>query len=234
MKKKINQKNISKIEFYKALDLNIVLDNTSINRYDQSNNSLDTNKINKLNGLKEKIKLIKNCELKKNSTNIVFSDGNYESTIMIIGGETDLLEDKAGIPFVNKSGELLDKMLKAINLDRSNVYITNTINFKVPNNRQASDDEIKRYIPFLINHIEIINPKILILLGATATSAILGKQVVLSQERGRWLKNKIGESSPETMVSFHPKFLITQPDQKKFSWQDLQLIQKKISYLKLF
>ena len=153
---------------------------------------------------------------------------------MIIGGETDLLEDKAGIPFVNKSGELLDKMLKAINLDRSNVYITNTINFKVPNNRQASDDEIKRYIPFLINHIEIINPKILILLGATATSAILGKQVVLSQERGRWLKNKIGESSPETMVSFHPKFLITQPDQKKFSWQDLQLIQKKISYLKLF
>jgi uracil-DNA glycosylase len=234
MKKKINQKNLSKIKFYKTLDFNIFLSSSPINRYKKPCNVLGTNKTDKLYNLKEKIKLIKGCEFKKNSTNIVFSDGNCESKIMIVGGETDQFEDDAGIPFVNENGELLNKMLKAIKLNRSNVYITNTINYKVPNNKRASDEEINRYIPFLINHIDIINPKILILLGSVATNALLGKQVALSQKRGEWIKNKIGNSFPEIIASFHPKFLIIQPGQKKFAWKDLQLIQKKIISLKLF
>ena len=100
-------------------------------------------------------------------------------------------------------------------------------------NRRPTEEEIKRYLPFLIKHIELINPKILLLLGSTALNALVGDEVVISKARGRWVNKKIGNSNPEIIASFHPAFLMRQPDQKKHAWEDLKLIRKKMSELKI-
>ena len=147
-------------------------DNKALNRYKNgsNNNSLmnKNGKENLLSDLKDKIKSIRNCELKKNATNLVFSDGNPFSKIMIIGEGPGANEDKEGKPFVGRAGKLLDKMLESIKLNRKNVYISNVVNFRPPQNRKPTDEEISRYLPFLKKHIEIVMPKILLLLGSTA------------------------------------------------------------------
>ena len=118
-------------------------------------------------------------------------------------------------------------MLAAIKLNRNNVYISNVVNFRPPMNRRPTDVEIQRYLPFLNEHIEIIGPKILLLLGSTALNALIGDEVVISKARGKWIKKKIGSSEPDIIASFHPAFLMRQPDQKKYAWEDLKLIKKK-------
>ena len=100
-------------------------------------------------------------------------------------------EDKEGIPFVGRAGQLLDKMLLSINLNRKNVYITNVVNYRPPENRRPTDEEIARYLPYLTKHIEIINPKILILLGSTALNTIIGNEEAISKARGKWMKKKL-------------------------------------------
>ena len=172
-------------------------------------------------------------DLKNNATNMVFADGNNDASIMIIGEGPGANEDKEGKPFVGRAGKLLDKMLEAIKLDRKKVYISNVVNFRPPENRKPTDDEIKRYLPFLTRHIELINPKILLLLGSTALNALIGSEVVISKARGKWLKKKIGNVSPNIIISFHPAYLMRQPDQKKYAWEDLKMIRKKISELKI-
>ena len=152
---------------------------------------------------------------------------------MIIGEGPGANEDKAGLPFVGLAGQLLDKMLKAINLDRGDVYISNVVNYRPPSNRKPTSEEIERYLPFLINHIEIINPKILLLLGSTALNAIIGDIDVISKVRGKWFDKKIGICKTNVIASFHPAFLMRQPDQKKFSWIDLKLIKQKIKELSI-
>ena len=147
---------------------------------------------------------------------------------MIIGEGPGANEDKEGKPFVGRAGKLLDKMLAAIKLDRKNVYISNVVNFRPPMNRRPTEEEIKRYLPFLNQHIEIINPKILLLLGSTALNALIGDEVVISKARGKWVSRKIGEVNLEVIASFHPAFLMRQPDQKKYAWEDLKLIRKKM------
>ena len=134
----------------------------------------------------------------------MFADGNIESKIMIIGEGPGANEDKEGLPFVGRAGQLLDKMLQSINLDRKNVYITNVVNYRPPQNRKPTEKEIQKYLPFLKKHIEIINPKILILLGSTALNTIIGDQEVISKARGKWNKINIGKCSPYTIASFHP------------------------------
>ena len=176
---------------------------------------------------------IKNCELKKNSINIVFSDGNPNSKIMIVGEGPGANEDLEGVPFIGKTGELLDKMLQSINLDRDNIYITNVVNYRPPENRNPTAEEIARYLPYLTKHIEIIDPKILILLGSSALNAVIGDEQKISEMRGKWINKKIGKCSTSVMVTFHPAFLMRQPNQKAMSWVDLKMIRKRISDLKI-
>ena len=220
--------------YYKLINNELVYDNKSIVRYKKNNkNNTPKNKLNQLEELRKRINSIKNCDLKKNATNLVFSDGNPFAKIMIVGEGPGANEDKEGKPFVGRAGKLLDKMLAAIKLNRKNVYISNVVNFRPPMNRRPTDEEIKKYLPFLNKHIELINPKILLLLGATALNALIGNEVVISKARGKWTNKKFGESTIQIIASFHPAFLMRQPDQKKYAWEDLKMIRKKISALKI-
>ncbi len=234
MVKKINTKFVKLIKYYNLINYNLIYENEAINRYKINGNlAIKGLKGKELQELKQSIENIKNCELKKNSTTIVFSDGDPNSKIMIIGEGPGANEDLEGVPFIGKTGELLDKMLLSINLDRNNVYITNVINYRTPENRSPTKDEIARYLPYLTRHIEIIDPKILILLGSTALNAIIGDHQPISAIRGKWFDQKIGKCNSSVIVSFHPAFLMRQPDQKAMSWIDLKMIKKKVSDLKI-
>ena len=230
-------KGIKKKIYHKLINNELRYNTKSIVRYGKNSNknirNSNTNKISQLEKLKSQISSIKNCDLKKNATNIVFADGNPNSSIMIIGEGPGANEDKEGKPFVGRAGKLLDKMLEAIKLNRKNVYISNVVNFRPPMNRRPTDEEINRYLPFLKKHIEIINPKILLLLGSTALNALIGNEVVISKARGKWVSKKIGDANPEVIASFHPAFLMRQPEQKKYAWEDLKMIRKKMSELKI-
>jgi uracil-DNA glycosylase family 4 len=152
---------------------------------------------------------------------------------MFVGEAPGSNEDQEGLPFVGRAGTLLDKMLASINLDRKTVYISNIINFRPPDNRRPSEEEINRYLPFIKKHIEIINPKILVLLGSTALNALIGNEVVISNARGRWTEKQFGKCKTSVIVTFHPAFLIRQPSQKKLAWIDLQMIRDKKAILKI-
>ncbi|MDA9623820.1 uracil-DNA glycosylase [Pelagibacteraceae bacterium] len=233
MTKKINTKLNKLIKYYSLINHNLIYDNFSINRYKNTSFDVNGDKAALLLKLKKNIDKIKNCELKKNALNQVFADGYPDAKIMIVGEGPGANEDKEGIPFVGRAGQLLDKMLESINLDRKNVYITNVVNYRPPENRRPSDIEIKKYLPYLIKHIEIIKPKIILLLGSTALNAIIGNEVVISKARGKWIEKKIGNHLASIISSFHPAFLMRQPDQKKMAWIDLKMIKKKISELKI-
>ena len=124
-------------------------------------------------------------------------------------------------------------MLTAINLNRKNVYISNIINYRPPDNRRPTEEETKRYLPFITKHIEIISPKILVLLGSTAMNALIGNEVVISKMRGKWIKKRFGACETLVIVTFHPAFLMRQPAQKKLAWIDLKMIREKKITLKL-
>ena len=234
MTKKINTKLVKLIKYYSLINHNLIYENEAINRYKINNNlAIKGTKGKKLQELKNSLNKIKNCELKKNSTNIVFSDGNPNAKIMIIGEAPGANEDLEGVPFIGRAGELLDKMLLSINLDRDSVYISNVVNFRPPENRNPTEEEITRYFPYLVKHIEIINPQILILLGSTALNTIIGSEKTISDIRGKWIEKKIGSCNTSVIVSFHPSFLMRQPDQKKLSWLDLKMIKKKIIDLQI-
>jgi len=234
MKKNLNQKLISLIEYYNLLNSDIFVSNNPLKRV--LNNSITTfsgTKIQKLQKLKNSIQLIKKCDLKENANNIVFGDGNINSKIMIIGEGPGANEDAEGKPFVGRAGKLLDKMLAAIKLDRKKVYISNVVNYRPPENRKPTDEEIERYLPYLKSHIQIINPKILLLLGSTALNTIVGNEVVISKARGKWVQQEIGSIKIWVIASFHPAFLMRQPDQKKLAWIDLKMIRDKSRTLKI-
>ena len=152
---------------------------------------------------------------------------------MLIGEAPGANEDQEGLPFVGRAGILLDKMLAAINLDRNKVYISNIINYRPPENRRPTDKEVKQYLPFITRHIEIINPKIIVLLGSTAMNALIGDQVVISKMRGRWIEKEFGSCKTTVIITFHPAFLMRQPAQKKLSWIDLKMIRDKKINLKI-
>ena len=164
---------------------------------------------------------------------MVFSDANINSKIMIIGEEPGANEDAEGKPFVGRAGKLLDKMLAASQLDRKKVYISNVVNYRPPANRKPTEVEIERYLPYLKNHIGIINPKILLLLGSTALNALIGNESVISKARGKWIQKGIGMVKPWIIASFHPAFLMRQPEQKKLAWIDLKMIRDKYKTLKI-
>ena len=234
MKKNLNQKLINLIEYYNLINANLLISDIPLKRnLNNSVNSFNGTKSQKLEKLKKKIQLIKNCDLKKNATNLVFGDGNIDSKIMIIGEGPGANEDAEGKPFVGRAGKLLDKMLEAIQLDRTKVYISNVVNYRPPANRKPTEEEIDRYLPYLKSHIEIIKPKILFLLGSTALNTLIGNEVVISKARGKWIQKEIGIIKPWIIASFHPAFLMRQPEQKKLSWIDLKMVRDKIKKLKI-
>jgi len=234
MKINLNQKLIDLIEHYNLINANYLLSNSPLKRTIQTKiNNFDKSKLERLIKLKKKLQLINNCDLKKNATNLVFGDGNADSKIMIIGEGPGAQEDAEGKPFVGRAGKLLDKMLESIQLDRTKVYISNVVNYRPPENRAPTEVEILRYLPYLRNHIEIINPKILVLLGKTALNAIVGQETIISKARGKWHQKEIGSTKLWVMASFHPAFLMRQPEQKKLAWIDLKMIRDKSKTLKI-
>ena len=233
MKKKISPDSIKLIKYYKLINYNLIYNNKAINRYKKDNLEISGDKADNLERLKKLILNIKNCSLKNDATNMVFSDGNPKSKIMFLGEAPGSNEDQEGLPFVGRAGSLLDKMLASINLDRKNVYISNIINYRPPENRRPTDEEMNRYLPFIKKHIEIIAPKILILLGSTAMNALIGNDVVISKVRGQWIEKEFGQCNTSVIVTFHPAFLMRQPTQKKLAWVDLQMIRDKKAKLKI-
>ena len=232
MKRNLNQNLINLVDYYNLINANFFLSNDPIKRvFEKTTHAFTGTKIEKLSKLKKKIQLIKNCDSKKSATNIVFGDGNINAQLMIVGEGPGANEDALGKPFIGRAGKLLDKMLAAIKLDRTKVYITNVVNYRPPENRKPTDVEITRYFPFLESHIEIINPKILLLLGSTALNTLIDNDVVISQARGKWIQKEIGKIKPWVISSFHPAFLMRQPEQKKLAWIDLKMIQEKLKIL---
>ena len=147
---------------------------------------------------------------------------------MIVGEGPGQKEDELGKPFVGDAGNLLNRMFEAIKIYRKKIYITNVVNYRPPENRKPDKMEINKYSFFLKEHIAIINPKILILMGSTAMESLFGSNNKISKERGKWKEVIIGQKSYKTIITFHPAYLLRQPEQKKFSWEDLKIIRKEI------
>ena len=212
-------------------EIEYIFENKPINRIITKPKVED--KIDLLEKLKTKIQNIDNCELKSQAKKLVFSDGNPNSELMIVGEGPGEKEDQMGKPFVGDAGALLNKMLKAIDIEREKIYITNVVNFRPPNNRKPEPAEITRYSEFLKTHISIINPKILVLMGSTAMESLFGSKIKISKERGIWKELIVNNKKYLVMITFHPAYLLRQPDQKKYSWADLKEIRKKIESLQL-
>tara|TARA_Y100001935_G_C17256734_1_gene484052 strand:+ start:131 stop:820 length:690 start_codon:yes stop_codon:yes gene_type:complete len=225
----LNPKNQNDI--LQSFELEFEYENKPINRFHTPSEQVDKSSL--LKNLEKEISEIKDCELKKNSNKLVFSDGDFNSSIMIVGEGPGQREDELGKPFVGEAGLLLNKMLKAINVERNKVYITNVVNFRPPNNRKPEKSEIIKYSYYLRKHISIINPKILILLGSTAMESLLGSNVKISKIRGTWKEIIINDKVYNSIVTFHPAYLLRQPEQKKYSWLDLKVIKKKIDLLNI-
>ena len=226
-----NQNDIINSELINSYEIDYIFGSKPINRF--NNKPTIENIPSTLENLKKKIKKISNCSLKESAKQIVFGDGNQNSHLMIVGEGPGQKEDEIGKPFVGDAGILLDKMLKAIKIKRKNIYITNVVNYRPPNNRKPEPAEITRYSEFLREHISIINPKILILMGSTAMEALFGNKIKITKERGLWKEVIINNKTFLCMITFHPAYLLRQPENKKYSWTDLKEIRKKIDQLNI-
>ena len=203
-----------------------------INRFNLvKNNNEDKTKL--LEKLKNRINSIENCNLKNNSKNLIFGEGNMDSPLMVIGETPGIEEDKFKRVFRGKIGELMDKMLLAIKIKRQKIYCTYTVNFRPPEDRKPTSQEIKRYSVFLKEHISIINPKIVILMGNSAMEAVTGINGKISNERGKWKEVILNGRTYPLMITFNPSYLIRFPENKKYSWEDLKKIKQKITDLNL-
>lgn len=185
-------------------------------------------KCNSVDELRDAVKSFEGCEVKKTSTNTVFSDGNPNAKIMLIGEAPGANEDLQGIPFCGASGMLLDKMLSAIDLDRTKVYISNTVFWRPPGNRKPTDLELDMCRPFVEKHIALIAPQILILVGGVACYSLLDNTKNISNLRGRFhsYTNQYLSNSVTTAAIFHPAYLLRQPLQKRLAWEDLKQIKE--------
>ena len=218
-------------EFLKSIDSNYEFSNKPIRRIKKSQQPGEIKL--QLENLKKQITEIDSCDLKNHANQLVFSDGNFRSKIMLVGEGPGQKEDEIGKPFMGDAGKLLNKMLAAIDIKRESIYITNVVNYRPPNNRKPTTAEINKYSKFLYEHISIINPKILIIMGSTAMEALIGNNFKISKERGIWKDVIIKGKTYLSIVTFHPAYLLRQPDQKKYSWIDLKEIKKKINELNI-
>jgi len=234
-KKMINQKGKLDVELINTIEPNFIFNDKPINRFNtlEINNNNQVEKTELLKELKKRINSIENCNLKENSQNLVLGDGNINSPIMLIGEAPGAEEDKSGITFKGEVGELLNKMFLAIGIKRQNIYSSYAINFRPPEDRKPTSIEIKRYSVFLKEHISIINPKIVIVMGSSAMEAVTGINTKISSERGKWKEVILKNKTYPIMITFNPSYLIRFPENKKYSWEDLKRIKQKIQDLKI-
>ena len=238
-KKALNQNSKYTQELIDIIEPDFIFSNKPINRFQNQNNLNDLNdlkkddKKEKINNLKNKIFSIQNCKIKDGSKELILGDGNLDSPIMIIGGAPGYEEIKSGLTFQGESGVLLKKMLKAINIEIKNTYKSYVANFRPPQDRKPNSQEIKRYSVFMKEHISIINPKILILLGSTAMEAITSSNAKVSDARGVWKEIILKDNTIPYIITFSPSYLLKFPDYKKYSWEDLKRIRQKIKSLNI-
>jgi DNA polymerase len=218
-------------------DVTFQLKDAEQDEYSASSNSLDykisqarkiADNVQTLEELKQELINFDLCDLKYGAKNLVFADGSANSEIMLIGEAPGATEDEMGIPFCGISGNLLDNMLATIGMKREkNFYITNTVFWRPPDNRQPTSEEVAICRPFLEKHIAIINPKIIVLVGGVAVSSLLGPQMQISKIRGQLYEysNPYIKNISTTAV-FHPAYLIRQPLKKKTAWFDLLHLKK--------
>ena len=230
-KKTLNQNTKYTQELIDMIEPDFFFNNKPINRFTVNkvdNHNDNQNKAEKLSDLKRKINSIENCNLKNNSKSLLMGDGNINSPIMLIGEAPGEAEDSSGKSFQGESGALLKKMLLAINIKKENVYSTYSVNFRPPEDRKPTAQEMKRYSVFLKEHITLINPKIVILMGSTAMESITGSNGKISNERGKWKEIILKNKTLPIMITFNPSYLIRFPENKKYSWEDLKKIKQKI------
>lgn len=177
-----------------------------------------------LDELRRALENFDGCGLKATASRLVFGDGNPEADIMLVGEAPGADEDREGLPFVGRAGQLLDRMLAAIGLDRSKVYIANIVPWRPPGNRTPTPAEIALCLPFTRRQIELVNPKILVCLGAPSTQTLLGAKEGIMRLRGRWLDYRLGTGTIPTLPMLHPAYLLRQPAQKRLAWQDLRAL----------
>ena len=235
-KKVINQKDKLDEELINNIEPNFLFKNKPINRFniiDENKDHSQADKSELLEKLKKRINSIEDCNLKNNSQNLVLGDGNFDSPIMLIGETPGIEENKTGTTFKGEIGELLNKMLLAINIKRQKIYCSYAINFRPPEDRKPTSQEIKRYSVFLKEHISIINPKIIVLMGSSAMEAVTGINSKISSERGKWKEIILNNKTYPLIITFNPSYLIRFPENKKYSWIDLKEIRKKIDQLNI-
>ena len=195
--------------------------------------SNELSEIKSLNDLQSFIENYDECELSHTARSTVFCDGNADAEIMLIGEAPGNQEDIEGKPFVGKSGQLLDKILKTINIDRTNCYISNIIPWRPPGNRNPTAEEISMCLPFIKKHIELVNPKILLLVGSISSKSILNKNLGITKLRGEWHIYKDGDIEIPALPIFHPAYLLRRPNNKSYVMRDILLFKRKIQDMKL-
>jgi DNA polymerase len=168
------------------------------------------------------------CALKHTATRLVFSDGNPQARIMFVGEAPGRDEDIEGLPFVGRSGKLLDRMIAAIGLDRSKAYIANVIPWRPPGNRTPTPQETQVCLPFIQRQIELVNPDVLVTLGNPSTQTLLSTREGIMKTRGKWFDYDTGTRTIRAIATFHPAYLLRSPSYKRMSWQDLRAIAKEL------
>ena len=181
--------------------------------------------LDELRGILEKFD---GCALKTTATQLVFADGNPTARLMFVGEAPGRDEDIEGLPFVGRSGKLLDRMLAAIGLDRTSVYIANIVPWRPPGNRTPTPQESQICLPFILRQIELADPDILVCLGGPSAQALLGIKEGITKTRGRWFTFETGKREIRAMPTFHPAFLLRSPLQKRFAWRDFLAIKKAL------
>ena len=171
------------------------------------------------------------CALKRSAKNTVFADGNPQSRIMLVGEAPGRDEDREGKPFVGRSGQLLDRMLAAIGLDREHVYITNLVPWRPTGNRTPTPDEIALCKPFLQKHIELVNPDLLLLVGGVSAKELLQTSEGITKIRGRWVDVNIGDRARPALPILHPAYLLRNPARKGDAWKDLLSLKSRLAEL---
>ncbi len=235
-KKMINQNSKYKKELINTVELKFIFSSSPLNRFkviENPKNNQILDKKEQIIQLRNKLNSIEDCVLKQNSKNLILGDGNLNSSIMLIGEAPGPEEDTSGKSFKGETGDLLDKMLGAINIQRQNIYLSYAINFRPPEDRKPTSQEIKRYSRYVKEHISIIDPKIVILMGSTAMEAVTSITNKISSERGNWKEIIIENKTYPLIITFNPSYLIRFPENKKHSWEDLKKLRKKIEDLKL-
>lgn len=179
----------------------------------------------KLNYLRKRVEECKNCSLFKTRRQIVFGDGNINSKLVFVGEAPGEEEDIQGLPFVGRAGKLLTDIIHAMGLRRDDVYICNAVKCRPPGNRTPSEDEIMKCNPFLIEQIELIKPEMIVALGAVSVRALFKTRESIFSLRGKFLDFK----GIKVMPTFHPGFLLRNPEYKKYTWKDIQLVMKEMN-----